>query len=93
MRTRPHVMLRSIIGAAFGLVIPLTLADPCAGQQNVPAPSDAAAGGNVSHSDVMLPPKKHGGQTVSAPGGVAVGGDIKNSPITINNPPSQSGGR
>jgi hypothetical protein len=43
--------------------------------------------------DVMLPPKKQGGQTVSAPGGVAVGGDVKNSPITVNNPPSQSGGR
>ena len=43
--------------------------------------------------DVMLPPKKKGGQTVSAPGGVAVGGDVKNSPITVNNRPSQSGGR
>ena len=55
--------------------------------------------------DVILPPKspskfggvqglpKQGGQTVSAPGGVAVGGDVENSPITVNNPPSQSGGR
>ena len=81
------------MGAAFGFVITLALVDPCAGQQNVTAPSGAAAGDNVSHSDVMLPPKKRAGQTVSAPGGVAVGGDVKNSPITVNNPPSQSGGR
>ena len=86
-------MSRSIIGAAFGFVITLTLVDPCAGQQNVTATGGAAAEGNVSHSDVMLPPKKKGGQTVSAPGGVAVGGDVKNSPITVNNPASQSGGR
>jgi hypothetical protein len=44
MRTRPHIMLRSIIRAAFGLVITLPLVDPCAGQQNVTAPNGAAAG-------------------------------------------------
>jgi hypothetical protein len=43
--------------------------------------------------DVMLPAKKQGGQTVNAPGGVAVGGDVRHSPITVNNPPSQSPGR
>jgi hypothetical protein len=90
VRTRPHTMLRSIIGAAFGFVITLTPVDPCAGQQNVTAPAGAAVGGNVEHSTIT---KKQGGQTVSAPGGVAVGGDVENSPITVNNPPSQSGGR
>jgi hypothetical protein len=44
--------------------------------------------------DKMLPSSASAvGQAVSAPGGVAVGGDVKNSPITVNNPPSQSGGR
>jgi len=89
VRTRPH-MSRSIIGAAFGFLITLTLVDPCAGQQNVTTPSGSAVGDNVEHSSTT---KKQGGQTVSAPGGVAVGGDVKNSPITVNNPPSQSGGR
>ena len=54
MRTRPHIMLRSIIGAAFGFVITLTLVDPCAGQQNVTAPSGAAVGGNVEHSTIII---------------------------------------
>jgi hypothetical protein len=89
VRARPDILLRSIIGAAFGFVITLTLVDPCAGQQNV-TPSDAAVGNNTEHSTST---KKQGGQTVSAPGGVAVGGDVKHSPITVNNPPSQSGGR
>jgi hypothetical protein len=43
--------------------------------------------------DVMLPPKRQGERTVSAPRGVAVGEDVNNSPITVNNPPSQSEGR
>jgi hypothetical protein len=54
VRTRPHIMLRSIIGAAFGFVITLTLVDPCAGQQNVTAPSGAAVGGNVQHSTIII---------------------------------------
>jgi hypothetical protein len=54
VRTRPHIMLRSIIGAAFGFVFTLTLVDPCAGQQNVTAPSGAAVGGNVSHSTIII---------------------------------------
>ena len=54
MRTRPHIMSRSIIGAVFGFVITLTLVDPWAGQQNVTAPSGAAVGGNVAHSTIII---------------------------------------
>jgi hypothetical protein len=54
VRTRPHIMSRSIIGAVFGFVITLTLVDPCAGQQNVTAPSGAAVGGNVAHSTIII---------------------------------------
>ena len=54
MRTRPHIMLRSIIGAAFGLVITVTLVDPCAGQQSVTAPAGVAVGGNVEHSPITI---------------------------------------
>jgi hypothetical protein len=54
VRTRPHIMLRSIVGAAFGFVITLTLVDPCAGQQNVTAPSGAAIGGNVHGSTIII---------------------------------------
>jgi hypothetical protein len=54
MRTRPHIMLRSIIGAAFGFVITLTLVDPCAGQQNVMAPNGAAAGRDINGSTINI---------------------------------------
>jgi hypothetical protein len=54
VRTRPHIILRSIIGAAFGFVITLTLVDPCAGQQKVTAPSGAAIGGNVRDSTIII---------------------------------------
>ena len=54
MRTRPHIMLRSIMGAAFGFVITLALVDPCAGQQNVTAPSGAAVGRDVNHSTINI---------------------------------------
>ena len=53
MRTRPH-MSRSIIGAAFGFLITLTLVDPCAGQQNVTAPYGAAIGRDVTGSTIII---------------------------------------
>jgi hypothetical protein len=54
VRTRPRILLRFIIGGAFGFVITLTLVDPCVGQQNVTAPSGAAVGGNVNHSTIII---------------------------------------
>jgi hypothetical protein len=54
VRTRPHIMLRSIIGAAFGFVITLTLVYPCAGQQNVTAPNGAAAGRDINGSTINI---------------------------------------
>src|SRR3954454_19965187 len=47
-------MLRSIIGAAFGFVITLSLVDPCAGQQNITAPSGAAVGRDVRNSTIII---------------------------------------